>query len=86
MSKEIQIMTQLYEARQVIKRYWDDKYTDKVSECSLVLKQVQAANNCAVLPALIVCMKRLQEHGHDTGMHQALFMAAAVEMLGKEGK
>ena len=79
MEKEIKITAKLYECRDVAKRFFRDKYDEKLIPYKNAIQAVQQNFDLEVLPSVMkICSFEIVR---DNGMATMLFMAAAVELI-----
>lgn len=79
MEKEIKIAAQLYKCRDTAKRFFAEKYAERLKPYIHIIKEVMKANELEELEAILRISKT--KTYQEDGMVQMLFMAAAVELL-----
>lgn len=79
METQIKIAAQLYKCRDTAKRFFREKYAERLKPYMHIVKEVMKANELEVLEAILKISKT-QTYQED-GMRQMMFMAAAVELM-----
>jgi hypothetical protein len=79
MEKEIKIAAKLYECRDTAKRFFREKYAERLKPYMHIVQEVMKANELEVLEAILKISKT--QTNQEDGMRQMLFMAAAVELI-----
>lgn len=77
----IQITSKLYDARDTMRSFWRGDYPKKVAEYQRLIRSGMAKYACDEIKATMKIVALLQEKEPDSGMHQALILAAYVEMI-----
>jgi hypothetical protein len=76
---QIQIAAKLYNCRDTAKRFFGDKYKERLQPYIHIVKEVMKANNLDELQSLL----KISETSlyQENGMGQMMFMAAVVELI-----
>lgn len=79
MEQLIKISAKLYNCRDTAKRFFGDKYFEKIKPYKDLIQAVMKANDLEELPALLKISKT---HAYqENAMGQMMFMAATVELI-----
>ena len=79
--KQIKLAAKLYAARDSMRGFWRENYKSKVEENQGFIRAGMAKYNCDELHATMKMVAVLQEKYPDSGMTQALLLAAYVETI-----
>lgn len=77
----IQMAAQLYDARDRIRRFWRGRYAEKIAQGQKHIRAHMERHDCDELKATMQIVDWLQKEDADSGMTQALILAAYVEMI-----
>lgn len=83
--KRIQIAAKLYQARDTVRRLFDTRYLTKVEQFKDFVRAEMARKKCNELTAAMKIVADLQRDCPDSGMTQAMILAACVECTVVEG-
>lgn len=76
----VKICAQLYKARDTMRGLYGNEFQEKVAKYQGYIRKAQWKYECDSLEAMMALVKKLQENENDTGMAQAMLMAAFVEI------
>ena len=80
--KRIEVASKFYKARKAMKFLRGDKYPESVKNTAEVIQKVADAHNCDIIPATQICIEKVVEKfPYDNGIHVAMLLATAVEMI-----
>jgi hypothetical protein len=81
MKNVMQIAAKLYDARDAMRGLWRDKYGEKIADYQRYIRAGMQKYGCDEMKATMKLVALLQEKEPDSGMQQALVLAAYVEMI-----
>lgn len=81
MKNVVQLAAKLYDARDAMRGFWRERYAEKVAEYQGYIRSGMQKYACDEMKATMRLVELLQEKEAGSGMHQALILAAYVEMV-----
>lgn len=81
MINEIMLAQKLYHARDTMRRFLGERYFEKVNSCQDDIRKAMLKFGLSELNATMKLVELLQQRVPDSGMTQAIYLAACVEML-----
>ena len=81
MKNVIQLTAELFDARETMQRLFGDQYEAKIADYKVYINARMEQQSEQVLPAAMVLVKLLQDKIPNSGIDQALVLAACVEMI-----
>jgi len=79
MEQKIKIAAKLYECRDTAKRFFSEKYAERLNPYIHIIKEVMKANQLDELEAILRISKT--KTYQEDGMVQMIFLAAVVELI-----
>lgn len=76
---KVQMAAKLYDCRETAKKFFREKYKERLQPYTDLLKAVMKANNLEEIPALLKISQT--ETYKENEMAQMMFMAAVVELI-----
>lgn len=78
---QIQIAAKMYEARDAMRFLWKETYPSEIAKYQEFIKAQMAKADADALHATMELMQKLQSKFPDSGVTQAMILAACVEMI-----
>lgn len=80
-TNEVVLAGKFYHTRDTMRRFFGDQYLVKILEQQELIKRAMIKYQCDEINATMKIVELLQQKVPDSGMTQALFIAACVELL-----